>query len=185
MARSGQTMLAGQTRPLGDRQQDLSVADVAASAHEKTALELRTAGATFAQIATQLHHPDGSEFSVTGAYECVRRALSRARALTKAMAEEERELDSRRLDAMLFGIWDQARSGGLQSIDRALRILDHRAKLLGLYAVKKESWEGKLNISDRQALENEVIELAEELVLTDPELMAEVLKRVGGRVNLG
>ena len=181
MARAGQNSL-----PIpGDRQQLASPVDVAAVEHERIAIDLRAAGATYGQIATQLHHSDGREFTDEGARQCVKRGMEHTRALTKAEAEEYRELEVRRLDAMFLAIWDRAKSGDIKAIETCLKIIRERAKFLGTYAPTRTSWEGRMTIADEKALDAELIELTKELLLMDPELMEEVLKRTGGQVNLG
>ena len=60
-----------------------------------------------------------------------------AAALERALrepAEEVRELELRRLDHMLFKLSPRLEEGDLKAIGAALKIADHRARLLGLYA---------------------------------------------------
>ncbi len=47
-------------------------------------------------------------------------------------AENLRQLELERLDAMLTAIWPQALNGYLGAIDRVLKIIERRSKLLGL-----------------------------------------------------
>jgi len=93
---------------------------------ERKALELRKAGATFDQIAEQCGYADKS-----GAFYAIKRALSD---IVPPAVEELRTLDSERLDRLLLSVWKQALDGDLKAVDRALRILDQRARLLGLNA---------------------------------------------------
>ena len=93
---------------------------------ERKALELRKAGATFDQIAEQCGYADKS-----GAFYAIKRALSD---IVPPAVEELRTLDSERLDRLLLAVWKQALDGDLKAVDRALRILDQRARLLGLNA---------------------------------------------------
>jgi len=93
---------------------------------ENRAMELRLAGATYAKIGEALG------VSHTAAHKIVARVVAR-------MAEEDldnvrkiRALEIARLDRLLLGIWQDARQGDLSAIDRALKIMDRRAKLLGL-----------------------------------------------------
>lgn len=99
-----------------------------AATQERQALELRKAGVTFQQIAAQLGYRDAA-----GAHKAVTRALDRVPAMG---VEELREVDSERLERLLLAVWQQAISGDLKAIDRALRILDQRARLLGLEVPK-------------------------------------------------
>jgi hypothetical protein len=52
-------------------------------------------------------------------------------------AEQARNLDLKRLDAMTLALWSQARQGNQGAVDRLLRIMERRAKLLGLDAPTK------------------------------------------------
>src|SRR5690625_3765002 len=87
------------------------------------ALELRKAGATYDQIANQVGYSNRGN-----AQRAVQNAL---REITAEPAREVRALELERLDAMLLGVWSQARTGHLGSIDRVLRIQERRAKMLG------------------------------------------------------
>lgn len=95
------------------------------------AVQLRLAGATYAQI--------GQQLGCTGpnAYYLVSTALARTKARTEDTVDEMRALDLGRMDAMLLGIWRQAAEGNLFVIDRVLKILERRAKLVGLDAPTK------------------------------------------------
>jgi hypothetical protein len=53
--------------------------------------------------------------------------------LIQESAAQVLELELQRLDRLLMGIWPEAITGDHQAIDRALKIEDMRAKLLGLY----------------------------------------------------
>lgn len=86
------------------------------------ALELRKSGATFAHIANELGYANES-----GAYKAVMRALKKT---LQEPADEVRMLEVERLDALLSGLW--ARKNTPEVTDRILRIMERRAKLLGL-----------------------------------------------------
>lgn len=108
------------------------------------ALDLRKAGATYDQIAEQVG------FSNRGnAYRAIQTALKE---LTAEPAHEVQRLEVERLDAMLLGLWGQARRGNQGAVDRVLRIQERRARLLGLDAKTQHD----MGIADRQ------IKLAEE-----------------------
>jgi hypothetical protein len=101
------------------------------NAHERQlmALDLRKAGMQYAAIAQQLNYR-----SAAGAFAAVRSALKRT---LKEPADELRQLEVSRLDAMLAGLWIKARKGDNYAIDRVLRIMERRAKLLGLDKLPK------------------------------------------------
>jgi hypothetical protein len=94
---------------------------------EGRALELRLYGANYEGIAEQLGYADAS-----GAYKAISRALDR---LTAEPSKEVLRIELERLDRMLSAVLGQAVQGHLGSIDRVLKIMERRAKLLGLDAV--------------------------------------------------
>lgn len=95
---------------------------------EAKALELRKAGASFPAIGQALGISD------EGARKAVSRALARVAQQTDESATEYRALELERLDHMQMKIARQVNDGHLGAIDRALRIMERRAKLLGLDA---------------------------------------------------
>jgi putative sterol carrier protein len=86
-------------------------------------LELRKGGANFAQIADKL------SISKTQAYKDFRDAL---KDLTQEPALDVLKIELERLDAMLLGLWRDARTGDVKAIGSVLKIMDRRAKYLGL-----------------------------------------------------
>jgi hypothetical protein len=88
------------------------------------ALELRKAGATYDMIAGALGYAHRS-----GAAQAVQAAL---KAVVREPAEEVRTLELERLDAMLMALWPAVRNGNFGASAQALRIMERRAKLLGL-----------------------------------------------------
>jgi hypothetical protein len=90
------------------------------------ALELRKSGASFEVIAAELGYQDKS-----GARKAVLRALETT---LQEPAQELRTLECERLDQLLFAVWSDALEGDVRAVDRVLRIMDQRAKLLGLNA---------------------------------------------------
>ena len=125
------------------------VSAITAAEKQRRALELRKAGATFEQIADSL----GYAFPAAAA-KAVKTALKRT---IQEPADEVRELELARLDAMLFAIWPRVKQGNLQAIDRALKIMARRAEYLGLDAPAKID----ISVLVKQA--------AEQLGLTDEE----------------
>lgn len=102
-------------------------------AHDRmlAALELRKRGLTYSQIAAQTGYK-----SAQAAHKAVMTALQRT---TQEPADEVRKLELERLDALLSGVWYAAINGDDKAVNNALRIMERRAKLLGLDApVKNE-----------------------------------------------
>ena len=102
-----------------------------AADRERRALRLRQQGWSYQRI--------GDELGITqpGALDCVRRALKKLQEECAEVAEEVRQLELDRLDAMLAGLWDGAETGDTAAIDRVLKIQERRARLLGLDAIVK------------------------------------------------
>ena len=93
------------------------------------ALELRKAGLSFSAIATQLGYSNAS---------CAQWAIRAClKAIVQEPAREVRDMEVARLDDMLLSIWGEVRKGHLGAHDRALKIMERRAKLLGLDAPTK------------------------------------------------
>lgn len=97
---------------------------VATIARENHALELRRAGASYQTIADELELSHRSD-----ARKLVQRALGRVH---QEPANEIRQLEAERLDRLQLGVWQKAIRGDLGAFDRVLRVMERRARLLGL-----------------------------------------------------
>ena len=100
---------------------------------EKTlkALELRKQGMNYPQI--------GEELGCARSTAC-RYVLSELENLADKCREEAvhvRDIELQRLDALYLKAWEAVEGGDLPAIDRCLRIMERRAKLLGLDAAEK------------------------------------------------
>lgn len=89
------------------------------------ALEMRKARATYTQIGQKLG------ISKQRAYTIVQQAL---RETLQEPADDVRKLELETLDRLQFGLWQHAAAGNQGAVDRVLRIMERRAKLLGLDA---------------------------------------------------
>lgn len=105
---------------------------IAAKLRASEALKLRIAGETFDSIAKQLGFS-----SRQGAFESVKSAL---RDTLREPADELRSVDSERLDALWRKTYARAIDGDLAAIQGCLKILDRRARLLGLDAPTKSTY---------------------------------------------
>lgn len=92
------------------------------------ALELRIAGHTYAQI--------GKLLAVTEktAYVDVQEELARLEPVIKQRAERLRELESRRLDRCQLALTPGLDAGDPRAVMASVRVMERRAKLLGLDA---------------------------------------------------
>lgn len=93
------------------------------------ALELRKTGETFDAIAARLGYKTRQ-----AAYTAVDRALKR---VLQEPTDEVRKIEAERLDALLLAMWTPAQQGDQGAIDRVLRIMERRARLLGIDAPTK------------------------------------------------
>lgn len=122
-----------------------------ANQRQSHALQLRIGGASLEAIARQLGYKDR-----TGAFKAIEAALSKS---IDAPAAALRELEVARLDAMLERLWMVARrpvtnektgeestafidEDSLAAMDRIFRVMERRAKLLGLDAPAKAELSG-------------------------------------------
>lgn len=92
------------------------------------ALEYRQAGATYATIGKALG------ISESAAFEAVKRGLARLKKDCDERADELRSMEGQRLDRMFAAVWPQVLAGNHGAVDKALKIMDRRAKLYGLDA---------------------------------------------------
>ena len=93
------------------------------------ALDLRKAGATYAEIASTL------KLSRTRSYELVKEGLAELGDVLKETANSVRELELGRLDALILIHWPQRKLW--RSSEIILRVMERRARLLGLDAPQK------------------------------------------------
>jgi hypothetical protein len=113
----------------GARESKTSERRLEAAEKQRKALELRKAGTPFEVIARELGYRGPSS-----AYNAVMSAL---RKTLQEPADEVRNLELTRLDNLLLKLWHRALAGRYTAIDRVLKILERRAKLLGLDAPVK------------------------------------------------
>lgn len=104
---------------------------VASADNEVKALDLRSAGKTYRDIAQILG------ISVSAAHNLVSRGMDRLIAKCEEKAEMVRSMELDRLDKLQSAVWDAATTGDIQAIDRMLKIMESRAKYTGAYAAIK------------------------------------------------
>jgi len=123
-------------RPRGNRK-PTSRAMLDAAAKQAQALELRKAGHSFDQIAAKLGYANGG-----GAYKAVEAGL---KATLQEPADELRQLEITRLDTMLSALWPKVKKGEHGAIDRALKVGERRAALVGLDAPTR--FDGRIDVT--------------------------------------
>lgn len=88
------------------------------------------------------------------------------------------EIELNRFDTLLNGVWEQAKSGDLAAVDRALAISKERRKMLGLDSAEKLEINWKVQIADllqKGAItpQDVIAEFGEEALITVNQLMLE------------
>lgn len=96
---------------------------------QRQALELRKAGKSLDAIAQEVGYN-----SPSGAFRAI---VSGLRKTLQEPADEVRKMELERLDAMLEATWEFAMTGKPEAVDRVLKIMERRAKYLGLDAPKE------------------------------------------------
>jgi len=133
---------------------------------KKKALEFRRAGLSYDKIGEQL------QISKTQAYRLVTKALEELASEARDEAELVRVLELERLDRMLLGLWTKATAGHLGSVEKVLKIMERRAKLIGLDKPTKVAAtdpEGNEALRDlpSEELDKRIAELQDKLGITD------------------
>jgi hypothetical protein len=95
---------------------------------ETTIIELRQEGYVWREIAVMV------DMSIAGVAKAYKRALTRH---PHATIDEHRELELNRLDTLQRTFWKSAVAGNQRAAEFVLRIIEKRAKLLGLEAPLK------------------------------------------------
>ena len=123
---------SGATYQVHKPRDDKSVSTIGGlSVTEMMAYRFRLQGYSFSQIAEQCGYA-----SAAGASEAYKRAREKIDDLLSD-TKEQRELAISRMDRLLQAVWDRADNGYLPAIDRALKIEERRAKILGIDAPEK------------------------------------------------
>lgn len=93
------------------------------------ALQLRKEGYNYDEIAVRLGYSTRS-----GAFRAVKRALKYT---LKEPADDLRKLEISRIEELEKTLWPSATSGGLGAIDRLVKLMERKHKLLGLEAPQR------------------------------------------------
>jgi hypothetical protein len=88
------------------------------------ALRLRQAGFGYDEIAVRVGYKNRG-----GAFKAVARAL---KLTLKEPTEAVRTIELERLDKLIKALWEKSEKGDFGAIDRVIKIMERRARLLGL-----------------------------------------------------
>lgn len=124
---------------------------VAAREKAQAALRLRRAGVLYPDIADRLDYS-----SRRSAQRAVERELMSHAAEDVAVV---RQMEVDRLDALLLAMWKKAIGGDGWSVDRILRIMERRSRLLGLDEPMKQ----QIEVITESVLDEEIARLTAEL----------------------
>jgi hypothetical protein len=102
------------------------------------AIDLRRLGCTYREIADQIGASPGYSFKL------VTQALKRIRQETNEIAEDARTLELERLDNLWRYAYQAVINGDVAAIDKAVKVMDRRARLLGLDAPSRQEISGEL-----------------------------------------
>ena len=105
---------------------DTKEADI--DARRQQVLSLRRSGFSIRAIATQLN------ISVGQAHKDIQDSLSALHAQTLELGASYRELELERIDRAIVALDPQVKKGDVASVNALIKLVDTRAKLLGLYA---------------------------------------------------
>ena len=97
---------------------------VASQVRVSDAIQLRIGGASFDTIASACGYSNGK-----AAWEAV---MDNLRRMVREPAQELVSLELTRLDGLFLTAYPLARNGSLTAIDRCIKIMERRARLLGL-----------------------------------------------------
>lgn len=92
------------------------------------ALALRIAGATYRQIGERL------KVTHTTAFRAVQQELADLDAVKAKQAERLRDLEVERCERLILGLWSNASRGDDKSVHACLRVMERKARLLGIDA---------------------------------------------------
>jgi transposase-like protein len=121
----------------------MSPPKVQAAVRRKEAVDLRVEGKTYREIAQELG------VTPTRARQLVAEALAAIEKDTAESAEELRRLELDRLDQLQAGLWEEAAGGNLKAVGAALKIMERRARLVGLDApTRTENTHGYADLSE-------------------------------------
>lgn len=111
------------------------------SAMAAEALQLRIAGAKYSVIGERLG------VNKSTAYRAVQEELAELDTLKSTLAERLRDLEAERCERLILGLWSNATRGDDKAVHAVLRVMERKAKLLGLDAPTKTEEVGDRAVS--------------------------------------
>jgi hypothetical protein len=109
-------------------------------------LSMRRAGHRYSDVAV------ACGCSRSTCYAIVSKELTKLARMTHDDAAWLRQQEIERLDSLMAAIWKDAIKGNLRAVDRCISLINHRAKLLGLYAPEKTETRHTFNAETEEQL---------------------------------
>lgn len=112
---------------------------VKADRRKAWAIECRIAGMTLKQMAEEFAKREGCDKSLpeSSISRILKTAVNELRANSERGAEQLRQIELERLDALIAGLWPAAQSGNAEAVKTLVGVLDRRYKLLGIEPPKR------------------------------------------------
>lgn len=104
---------------------------------ENEAVKLRLLGYNYEVIAQKLSEQFKAPIPTSLAAKAVKRAIARAKQETSETLKESREIASLQLDELFYHAFAHVRAGDRQAIADVIKVMDRKARLLGLDAPTK------------------------------------------------
>jgi len=130
--------------------QKTSARKIATAKRRGFIIQARLAGYPFTKIVEEVKKwakKEGIElpkdYDERQACQDILRELQKLRDNNQTLAAEYRDLELERLDYLQVALWKAALDGNEKKTDRILKIMEHRAKYLGLFAPEKKEITGK------------------------------------------
>lgn len=158
----------------GRKRSKTKKASLVAEEKRQKAIDLRRKGYSYREIGAEIGATHGY------CYKLVSQALKRIREETNEIAEDARQLEMERLDQLWMHAYQAVEAGDIGAIDKAVRVMDRRSKLLGLDAPARHDITGTLTSSPEWVALRGVIVTALE---TFPEAQAAVVAAIAERVG--
>lgn len=131
----------------------------------KMVVALRLAGLPWEEIAER-----AGVSSAAAARVDYTRARDKSIAELNASVEELRSVEVDRLDRLQAALWPRAVGGDIKAVDSCVRIIERRAKMLGLEAPTKVDLQGRIDVESRVVVDV-VMAVVESLGLEPAERM--------------
>lgn len=169
---NGETVPPGNTK--ARTRSKTKKASLIAEEKRQRAIDLRREGYSYREIAAKIGASPGY------CYKLVSQALKRIREETDEIAEDARQIEKDRLDKLWMYAFQAVQAGDVGAIDKAVKVMDRRCRLLGLDAPARHDITGTLVSSPEWVALRGVIVTALE---SFPEAQAAVVAAIAAKAE--